>query len=250
MKKIIWLLLIIISFSSCGDEVECCVYPKPVQVTLKFTQNWDGVPITSSDFNDFKFRNQHGETISISDLRYLLSNITVGSKTKNYQLINMGENSGLELHFEQVEQGVNIMKFRFGFSDADNKDGEYQDLNSVSFNVPGMLGGGYHYMQFDGKYKDTNNQDANFNYHTLRAVNRIDPANLIFQDTSFEVDLGTVEISKNATIEIKMNIAEWFKNPNIWNLNELNTVLMPNFEAQKLMSDNGKSVFSLGTVTQ
>jgi hypothetical protein len=47
-----------------------------------------------------------------------------------------------------------------------------------------------------------------------------------------------------------MNLAEWFKNPNTWNLNELNTVLMPNFEAQKMMSANGKSVFTLGQVTQ
>ncbi|PQJ76717.1 MbnP family protein [Polaribacter glomeratus] len=250
MKKIILFFLTLIFFSSCGDQVECCVYPEPVNVTLKFTQNWDGVPVTSSDFNDFKFTNLHGETISISDLRYLLSTITVGSKIKNYQLINIGENTGLQLNFEQIEQGTSILKFRFGFADADNKDGEYQDLNSVSFNVPGMLGGGYHYMQFDGKYKDTNNQDANFNYHTLRAVNRADPSKLIFQDTSFEVDLGTVEITNNATIEIKMNIAEWFKNPNTWNLNQLNTVLMPNFEAQKLMSANGKSVFSLGAITQ
>jgi hypothetical protein len=81
-------------------------------------------------------------------------------------------------------------------------------------------------------------------------VNRTDPANLIFQDTSFDVDLGAIKITNNTTIEIKMNIAEWFKNPNTWNLNELNTVLMPNFEAQKMMSANGKSVFSLGNVTQ
>ncbi|WP_431167850.1 MbnP family protein, partial [Tenacibaculum halocynthiae] len=82
-------------------------------------------------------------------------------------------------------QGVNNLNFTFGFSDADNIDGVYQDLNTVSFNVPGMLGGGYHYMQFDGKYKDTNNLDANFNYHAIRAVNRSDPNNLIFEDTSF-----------------------------------------------------------------
>jgi hypothetical protein len=55
-----------------------------------------------------------------------------------------------------------------------------------------------------------------------------------------------MEITSDITIEIKMNIAEWFKNPNTWNLNELNTILMPNFEAQKMMSANGKSVFSLG----
>ena len=47
-----------------------------------------------------------------------------------------------------------------------------------------------------------------------------------------------------------MNIAEWFKNPNIWDLNQRNTVLMPNFEAQLLMSQNGKSVFSLGDPSQ
>ena len=123
-------------------------------------------------------------------------------------------------------------------------------LNSASFNVPAMLGGGYHYMQFDGKYKDTNNADANFNFHAIRAVDRSDPNNLIFKDTSFDVDLGAVQIGNNTVIEIKVNLAEWFKNPYTWNLNELNTVLMPNFDAQILMSANGKSVFSLGEVTQ
>ena len=129
-------------------------------------------------------------------------------------------------------------------------DGAYQDLNSTSFDVPGMLGGGYHFMQFDGKYKDTNNQDKNFNYHTIRAVNRTDPNNLVFEDTSFEVDIGTLSFINNSEITIKVNIAEWFKNPNKWNLNELNTVLMPNFEAQKMMSANGKTVFSLGDISQ
>jgi hypothetical protein len=250
MTKIIYVFLTFISFSSCADEKDCCVNIEPVNVTFEFTQNWDGIPVSSSDFNDFKFTTQNGESISINRLRYVLSNISVGSTIKNYHLINIGENTGSEIIFEQISQGSNVLKFTFGFADADNIDGIYQDLNSVSFNVPGMLGGGYHFMQFDGKYKDINNLDANFNYHAIRAVDRTDPANLIFQDTSFEVNFGTIEIANNTRIEIKMNIAEWFKNPNTWNLNELNTVLMPNFEAQKKMSDNGKNVFYLGEVTQ
>ena len=75
------------------------------------------------------------------------------------------------------------------------------------------------------------------------------PMNLILEDTSFEVEIGTIEFSKNTTIEIKMNVAEWFKNPNLWDLNVLNTVLMPNFDAQKLMSENGRNVFSLGEIS-
>ena len=249
MKKIIW-FFVIIAFTSCKDDTDCCVNLEPVNVTLKFTHNWDGTPVTASDFNSFNYVTENGESVSMERLRYVVSNINLGGESKPYQLVDLGINSGFEIIFNNVAQGVNNLNFTFGFSDADNIDGVYQDLNTVSFNVPGMLGGGYHYMQFDGKYKDTNNLDANFNYHAIRAVNRSDPNNLIFEDTSFLVDFGSVTITNNATIEIKMNIAEWFKNPNTWDLNQLNTVLMPNFEAQKLISANGKSVFSLGDILQ
>ena len=249
MKKIIW-FFVIIAFTSCKDDTDCCVNLEPVNVTLKFTHNWDGTPVTASDFNSFNYVTENGESVSMERLRYVVSNINLGGESKPYQLVDLGINSGFEIIFNNVAQGVNNLNFTFGFSDTDNIDGVYQDLNTVSFNVPGMLGGGYHFMQFDGKYKDTNNLDANFNYHAIRAVDRSDPNNMIFEDTSFLVDFGSVTITNNATIEIKMNIAEWFKNPNTWDLNQLNTVLMPNFEAQRLISANGKSVFSLGDILQ
>lgn len=80
-------------------------------------------------------------------------------------------------------------------------------------------------------------------------MNASNPMNLILEDTSFEVEIGTFELSKNTAIEIKMNVAEWFKNPNLWDLNVLNTVLMPNFDAQKMMSENGRNVFDVGTIS-
>lgn len=248
MKSNYVLLLLIFLLTAC-EKKECCVNFDPVTVTIKFSHNWDGIPINQSDFNNFKFTTENGELISIELLRYVVSNVSVGQTSKKYQLINVGENTGSEIVLNQVPQGNNFVKFTFGFTDADNIDGIYPDLNSTSFNVPMMMGGGYHYMQFDGKYKDANNQNANFNYHTIRAVNMSNPMNLILEDTSFEVEIGTLEFSKNTTIEIKMNVAEWFKNPNLWDLNVLNTVLMPNFNAQKMMSENGRNVFSLGEIS-
>lgn len=243
MKKTILLFFITIAFLSCKNEEENGM------VTLKFTHNWNGTPVTNQDFNNLKFTNANGEKVSIERFRYLISNINIFG-IKNYFLVNLKDNSGTEITSTDLQKGILSLKFTFGFEDADNRDGVYQNLNSVSFNVPEMLGGGYHFMQFDGKYKDIDNQDANFNYHSIRAVDRSDTTNLIFQDTSFDVDLGDIKIKNNTIVEIKVNIAEWFTNPNIWNLNELNTVLMPNFKAQKMMSANGKSVFSLGVVTQ
>jgi hypothetical protein len=251
MNRVIVFLLVLI-FCSC-DKEDVHLQEK-INVTVKFTHYWDGTLITAQDFNDFKFTTANGELVSVDRLRYVLSKIKLinGDDVytfKNYKLIDLEEENDFVLNLSKaINQGSYQLNFTFGFSDEDNQDGVYQDLNSVSFNVPSMLGGGYHYMQLDGKYKDVNNQDASFNYHTIRAVDRIDPNNLVFQDTSFEVDFGTLSFINDAEIIIKVNIAEWFKNPNIWNLNELNTVLMPNFEAQKQMSANGKTVFTLGDI--
>lgn len=240
-NTIAFLCISIFTFLSCSKDDE------NINITLNFTLNWEGTEITNQDFNALKFTNKNGEKISIERLRYLISNISLES-SKNYYLVDFTENSETSIVISNLTDSTYTLSFLFGFSDEDNKDGVYQDLNSVNFNVPGMLGGGYHFMQFDGKYLDNNNEESSFNYHTIRAVNKIDPDNLAFEDTSFEVNLGTVAITKNTEIEIKMNVAEWFKNPNTWNLNELNSVLMPNFEAQKMMNANGKSVFSLGEV--
>jgi hypothetical protein len=243
MKNILtFLCLSIFILSSCSSE------DKNINITLNFTHNWDGVAITDKDLNELKFKNAARQKVSIKNLRYLVSNISLVD-AKNYHLVNFSENTGTSINISDLTEGTYTLSFRFGFSDEDNIDGIYQDLNSVSFNVPGMLGGGYHYMQFDGKYIDNKDEEAGFNYHTIRAVDKTDPDNLKFEDTSFEVNLGTVTISNNTEVEVKVNLAEWFKNPNPWDLNELNTVLMPNFKAQKAMSQNGKGVFSLGEVT-
>jgi hypothetical protein len=263
MKKSILLILICFSLCNCKDEKECCVFPESAEVTLKFNHNWDGIPISSNDFNELKFTNENGETLSITRLRYVISNVTVTKNASSsrdgssysfneYNLVDLTNNTNLSFTLSEpvVKDNYSSISFTFGFTDSNNKSGVYQDLNVANFNVPAMLGGGYHYMQFDGKYLDINNEEAPFNYHAIRAVDRSDPNNLKFEDTSFTVNLDNISIEGNTTININVNLAEWFKNPNTWNLNELNTVLMPNFEAQKLISANGKSVFSVVDVIE
>jgi hypothetical protein len=228
-------------FSSCTHEEES------IRISINFTHHWNGVALSIEDLNELKFVNESGQNISIEKLRYLISEVSLMGYN-NYQLINFTENTGTSIVISDFTKGTYALTFRFGLSDENNIDGIYKDLNSVNFGVPGMLGGGYHYMQFDGKYLNNNQEETGFNYHAIRAVDKTDSNNLKFEDTSFEIDLGSVAIINNTEIEIKMNLAEWFKNPNIWDLNKLNTVLMPNFEAQKMMRDNGKTVFSLGSI--
>lgn len=249
----IFLSVLLLSCSSDNDELI-----KEVSIKINFSQNWDGTAIEKSDLSNTEFTNKLGTKLTIDKLRYLISKITLtdGSSKATvfdgYKLVDLSNSDDLTHTLPQkMSEGSYKLAITFGFDNDDNKDGVYQDLNSASWNVPAMLGGGYHFMQMDGKYLNSSNVQSNFNYHAIKAVDNTDPANLKFENTFFTVELGTISITNNATIEIKMNVAEWFKNPNNWDLNILNTMLMPNFDAQKLMAANGKiGVFSLGTISQ
>lgn len=237
---------------SCSDENTNIL---EVNTTFNFTHNWDGTNVSNTQFNNIQFTNANGENLSITKLRYLISKITfIGSEGEElvldgYNLVDVTNNSNLSFSAtNKIPLGIYNVKFTFGFDNDDNYN-NYQDLNSASWSVPAMLGAGYHYMQLEGKFIDNTTTETGYAYHAIRAVdNSKTPQE--FQDTFFEVDLGEVEITNNATFNIEMNIAEWFKSPNTWDLNILNNMLMPNFNAQVLMSENGQNVFSLESISQ
>ena len=251
--KELLLLYLLCCIASCSDNT---ITNSRVQTTFKFTHNWDGELVTNTNFNTIQYTNENGELLSIERLRYIISNITF-TATSGENLVINGHNLVDLTHSTNLSYSPTTLilagnynvSFTFGLNNEDNAQ-NYSDLNSVSFNVPENLGGGYHYMQFDGKFINSNSLEQGFNYHAIRAVNTLGETLTFPKDTFFTVNLGTITISDNIEIEIKMNIAEWFKNPNTWDLNQLNQMLMPNAAAQDLMYQNGQNVFSLGEISQ
>ncbi|RNC88032.1 MAG: hypothetical protein ED556_02255 [Winogradskyella sp.] len=257
MKKFLTLLLVVFVCTNCSDDVDDIVNATQINPVFSFTHNWEGIPVTNANFNSVQYTNANGEMLSIERLRYVISDI-VFTTTSNevleldaYNLVDVTNNNNLvfQVPFTIPIGNYNNVSFTFGFDNEDNSE-NYADLNSASFNVPDMLGGGYHYMQFDGKYLDASNSEAPFNYHAIRAVDNPGMSPTFPQDTFFTVNLGAVNITGETTFNIEVNLAEWFQNPNTWDLNQLNTVLMPNSAAQIQMFQNGQSVFSLGSVSQ
>mgnify|MGYP005818673543 CR=1 FL=1 len=256
MKKIALLLIITIALTACKNDDDTATQ-NGVRADFQFTHNFDGDEIENSDFEVIQYTNAHGEELSVSKIVYLISDITFTNAAGtaftagDHNLVNVREESNLLFTPDvEIPEGEYNVSFTFGFDDEDNIDGAYTDLNSADggWNVPAMLGGGYHYMRLEGRYIDDASAETGFQYHTIRAAdNTTMPITL--QDTSFEVSLGQIDISEGTTVEVKMNIAEWFKNPNEWDLNVLGQALMPNFDAQIMMSENGTSVFSKGTIT-
>lgn len=251
------LIAIIVFFSvngmltSCDDDVATM---DESLITFRFSHNFDGAMVDSSTFNQFNYINAHGDTLSISRLRYLVSNIELTASNgdkyviDDHQLVDVKAGTGFTMEVDgEIPQGTYTeLSFTFGFDEEDNIDGGYPDLNIATWNWPEMLGGGYHFMQMEGMFKDQG-VDKPYAYHNGTA--RVSTG--VFEQNFFETDLAGFTLNKAfVEIEIEMDISEWYKNPNTWDLSVLNMMLMPNYDAQKMMQANGASVFSLGSVIQ
>ena len=250
MKKIIYLLCFAIVSLSCTDKDDDIDSAK-VSLTLNFSHEWDGTAIAASDFNNIQFQNANGDQMSIERLRYLISDVTLSQTgspdivLEGYNLIDVGNETGMSYTpSTTITPGTYNVSFTFGFKNEDNTSSVYADLNSASWNVPDMMGGGYHYMQLDGKFMNSSNVETGYNFHAIRAVDNSSGTPVFPQDTFFTVSLGSVTLTSNSTLGVKANIAEWFKNPNTWDLNTLHTMLMPNHNAQIMMYQNGQDVFT------
>lgn len=256
MKKISLLFVLATAIISCNNDDDSGIITQNTDVTISFTQNFDGEEITTSNFDNTEYINANGDVMTFTRLRYLITDVaftsqsgTVVSPSQDYLLVNSSEGTGLSFNSTTIPEGTYSLTMRFGFTEAENTSNAYADLNAASWNVPDPMGGGYHYQQLDGKFINDAGIESPFNFHTISAPTDAMTENVTREDTSIAINLGTVTVEGNTTtIEVKANIAEWFKNPNTWDLNEFNTMLMGNNAAQLLMEANGQDVFTLGTV--
>jgi len=252
MKNIALLLILAIAFVGCNDDDDS---PSNVVISINLSQNWDGTNVTSADFGTTEFTNDHGEVLKISKLRYLISKVTLYNsfgdaiELEGYNLVDLSDDNTLSFTKNAVFPPGTYTRitFVYGFNEEDNIDVAYGDLNVAEWAWPDMLGGGYHFMQQEGTFKDPNGDPQPYAYHngTAKVSEGVFEQNFI----NVDIDLEDYSINDNAIIDIKMNIAEWFKNPNSWDLNTLSGGLMGNYDAQIMMNQNGQNVFSVEVET-
>lgn len=248
MKKIALLLTVMIVFMSCDSDDDNVA--SEILITVNHSQNWDGENVTIDDIETTEFNNENGEVLKITRLRYLISKVILTNsfgdevEVGDYNLVDLSDNSTINyVNNSIVPPGTyTSISFVYGFNEEDNITNEYQDLNTAVWNWPAMLGGGYHFMQFDGTFTNPNTitpQPFNFHNGTARVSTGV------FEQNFITVTVDNVDITGNAVIDIKMNLAEWFKTPNTWDLNQLSTGLMGNYDAQIMINENGQNVFSV-----
>ena len=209
-------------------------------------------------FDTLMYVNAAGNQYMVYNIQYFISNITIYKngvgqvldKYKKERYIDTGIPSTLvwDLNGEIVPGSYDSLSFTFGFTDADNQSQMFNNPPEINMIWPDFLGGGYHYMKLNGKWKSTQGALQGFGMHLGRGqVLDSTGTPISYIDNSFRVSIPDSDFEiikdKNATFTIRMDVDEWFKDPAVYDFNVLGGMIMQKQNAMKTLANNGWNVF-------
>lgn len=232
---------------SCGkDEI------KSVAPTFVFKHNVNDSALQRGVMN---YTNLAGNLYQVDELQYFISEITL--KTADGQLIGIKSESAI--HYVDLDVPASLtwnpkdqipagnytsISFVFGINESKNKTGLYVNPPERDMFWPDLMGGGYHYMKMNGKWKAAGDVITPFNFHLGIGMN--------MDKTEFYQNCFTVTIPLNIhtgsfanIFTITMNIEKWFEAPNVWDWNIIGGQIMMNQAAMHKACENGVNAFQV-----
>ncbi|MEQ9063343.1 MAG: hypothetical protein RIE58_04145 [Vicingaceae bacterium] len=167
---------------------------------------------------DFKLLNQGGSWVEVISEPYLI-NPEKGVTTTLMANVPVGNYTGLSCMI-----GIPVTKNLTGYLP--------NTLNNVNMAWPEPIGGGYHFMKFEGNYMDEKGDWRGFTVHLGK--NGMQSVNVI-QDVQFSISESSTKL------ELVMDMNEWFESPYLYDFIADGNYTMAIDSLMKLVSDNGKN---------
>jgi len=257
-------LLLFVSYSCSKSEA-------PPEVTsgkicFYFTQYNDTLP---QEYDTLKYTNAAGNRYLVSEIQYFISDVVLHKSDGTSQQVDQWK----DIHYvdtdlpetqmwdvyDPIEPGdYTKVSFTFGINEEKNQSMMFVNPPERDMFWPEFLGGGYHYMKLNGKWLAEDGVVKPFDFHLgigqTYAGGVIHPDSITgFVQNYFEVDLPNSSFTINAGdtlhFEIRMNVANWFQNPHIYNHDDWGGDIMQKQEVMQLGGENGKEdVFSFEEV--
>lgn len=252
MTKKHHLLFLLIGFISFGIFVVACKKDNPepydqgdlgtVNSYLRFSHEVDHQPV---EFDTVIYINDFGNKFSIETIRYFISTI-VFIKSNN-DIVNIDE----VIYVDPRDDGYNKklitnvipngqytkMQFIFGLDSSMNQTGLFNNFPETAMEWPLPMGGGYHYMKLEGKCEDLGSYNV-FNFHT-GPLNNNQNYFLVELPINLNVSKGSFDIT------LTMEIQNWFRSPNLFDLTSISSGMMGDQAMQVLVKNNGHDVFTV-----
>jgi len=228
-------------------------------LVIHFVYSVNGEP---AKFNQLIYTNNAGNQYMIKQLQYFISDIALRKQNGTMMPLNipkkiyyvdndLPKTCILTIPIDVESDNCDGLSFRFGIAKEKNKSYLFKNPPYNLMSWPDPIGGGYHYMKLNLKYKSKNGQLSNFNCHLgLGKANDSDSASII--DNSFQVVVSSanpfvVQSNKTTEIWLDMDIAKWFDGTYKMDMNKYDGI-MDNQQAMHQFCSNGSQVFSLKTI--
>jgi hypothetical protein len=250
--------LLVLSFVGCNDE------ENPVQngkIVFRFDHKIYGSTIQT---DTLIYINEAGNPYLISEIQYFISDVILYHKNGFGLLIN----SWKDIHYvdtdltdthtwevyDDIPPGTyDSIAFTFGISKEKNISFMYVNPPESFMFWPEYLGGGYHYLKLNGKWRaeEQTTQTTPFNCHLgIGQIYFSYPDSIIgFIQNDFRVSLhgSSFELGEGQKKEITltMNVEEWFNDPYVYDLDVWGSYTMQNQDAMQMLKENGYNVFSV-----
>ncbi|MEQ8909779.1 MAG: hypothetical protein RIC95_11335 [Vicingaceae bacterium] len=223
-----------------------------VKLTVNMVQRANNMNLVMNT-NNKPYTNAMGHSFNVSKLKYLISDLTFHKVDGNcftlegYHFVDASDSTTIT-YIPQARLPLGDytkISFTFGFDEEDNVKGpNYTDLNLVPWGWPDPLGGGYHFMQLEGDY-DSSGTSKFFATHMGTAADRsVNPPLFTVNHFNSEVDTNFT-VNSDFELKLVMNIEQWYEDPYTWDFNVYNAPIMPVYDAQIRLNENGPSVFSI-----
>ncbi len=253
MNKTAFLSLCLLCFVfSCRKEK-----PDPLAgLKIEVEHSVNGSPLI---VDEMRYLNAAGNQYMITEIQWFISHLSL-VKADGSVLAVAPENpihyvdtdipeSQTMLLTQKLEPGdYTALRFVFGLNETDNKSGRFVNPPESFMFWPEHLGGGYHYMKLNGKWKNLYGQDEPFNFHLgIGQVSDDSTADTRFVQNYFEVDLPgliRLEEGKTTVLRLNMRIEQWFSAQHIYDFNFWGGHIMQNQPAMQQACENGRHAFS------
>jgi len=238
---------LILILASCGKEKVTSISPQFV-----FKHHVNGAELKRGVMD---YTNLAGNLYEVDELQYFISEIRLTRSDK--QVFEITSDSAI--HYVDMDVPGSLswnpkdliptgdytsISFVFGINEVKNKSGLFVNPPERDMFWPDMMGGGYHNMKMNGKWKAAGDTVKPFNFHIGIGMNM---DKTVFYQNYFTVTLP-LNIHTGSLLNeftITMNIEKWFEAPNIWDWNVIGGQIMMNQMAMRKASENGANAFQV-----
>jgi hypothetical protein len=261
------ILIALFAFAVSCKEDDTATAIQSGHISLSFLHLVDGLPLQK---DTLKYINAAGNPYEINQVMYFISDVRLFKSDGSIKIIN----EWTDIHYVDIDIPATLkwevyddisagsydsLTFVFGITEEKNKSFLFVNPPEVNMMWPDVLGGGYHYMMINGKWRDTSGFVQNFAFHL--GIGQLYKSNVIevdsiyaFVQNYFSVNLPdsdfTIEKDMKIDIEIVMNIDSWFNTPHIYDHNHWGGAIMQNQPAMQIAKENGYDIFSTGDIQQ